>query len=758
MMGEFKRSPSKVWWGNDSDLEWRTSSSSPGSQDSGFSDSEIHQNAENDETAKGTLAQRIPKNIFKDLSNNNELNLSSNYKEKLTPNKNSPILTVGTAKTEKGHASEPTKKNRYMKYSPKVSRSLFTRKTYSNELVTNQYSENDGEYTNTNTKHSSASVSTIDGNASSVSDNTSLSEESSIEDLKSAPNLHLENEYSFQNFLNKSAPPILENYSDDEGVTAFNESYSDSECESELEDLFDDLDVPKHTSTPKTDGGMSRTRKGNLHMNLLLKLGKERVPPTHIEDETDDKAVVLWFHESRYRYDPECMISLQCKSIAAELNEKVSFLANSLTNKLKEILLHSNHIEAEWQKINSEENSTISDTENLIGIIMHFLKTYNKDLHTNIAKQHDDLRTADKTKLSKTLSHLYSIWQSVQKDICTEIVKVLLSKLEYPVSEMDLKATVTGITMVALRSQPLVEEFVKHDAIPMLLIQCEKSEGSSLRTLILRALSTMCCITPAVRHFEKYSGIQLVTDILEEDSRPEPERSEAVTLLAQVTAPWIEDNYSIRGLPDYTKRLVKSLTKFLKTTKCCQNLLLCTAALSNLSAMDTHNCIKYILLQNTIQELLEAIQHRGNTSVYILEQIASLIANVSAVESSRTALIEMKAPAALLCFLQVRNVGENVEKRLQQKAMIALSRLCGDQRAAKQIVEIGGVNKLVKLCREKEERFNSDAVLVAALASLRKIVETCGKDVISYQDSQELIEPKLLDSFLAYANQNESYV
>lgn len=43
-------------------------------------------------------------------------------------------------------------------------------------------------------------------------------------------------------------------------------------------------------------------------------------------------------------------------------------------------------------------------------------------------------------------------------------------------------------------------------------------------------------------------------------------------------------------------------------------------------------------------------------------------------------------------------------------------------------------------------------------ATLRKIADTCGTDILSVQDSQELVEPKLLDSFLAYSSQNESYV
>lgn len=349
---------------------------------------------------------------------------------------------------------------------------------------------------------------------------------------------------------------------------------------------------------------------------------------------------------------------------------------------------------------------------------MCFVKTHNRDLYICISKKRDDYKVRDKTVLVKNLNQLYNIWNSLQQDLCTEYVKRLMTKLEYPVSEIDLKATVSSLTMIALTEERLLEEFIKYDAVPMLLIHCEKCEGSSTRCLILRALSTLCCLAPAVRQFEKFSGIQLITDILEENSRPEPEHSEAVTVLAQITAPWVEDNYSIRGLPEYSKRLVKSLTKFLKNTKCCQNLLLCIAALANLSAMDAATTIKYLMTENSVKEILRTIQKRNDISVYILEQIASLIANVSAIEATREKLVDMRAPVALLCFLQVRNVDENIEKRLQQKVMIGLSRLCGDERAAQQIVEAGGVDKLVKLCREKDDRFNSDAVLVAALVSI----------------------------------------
>lgn len=71
---------------------------------------------------------------------------------------------------------------------------------------------------------------------------------------------------------------------------------------------------------------------------------------------------------------------------------------------------------------------------------------------------------------------------------------------------------------------------------------------------------------------------------------------------------------------------------------------------------------------------------------------------------------------------------EDVERRLQQKSVIALSRLCSDVEASKQVVENGGLNKLIQLCRERNERFSSDAVLVAALVSF--IVKTMLKVVL----------------------------
>lgn len=721
-MENFKRSPSKVWWGNE-DQSWRSSSSSPGSQDSGFSDSILHKN----DNLAVKPSEKLINDIYKEISTN-----SSNFKEKLTPSKtNSSLKTVKKEYflNREKCLSEPVRKNRYIKKSPKaIRRTLFeSANKYAENVLLDEQSEE-------------------------------FLSESSITSVKSLPN---PSRNIIENFddLSKTAPAILQNRfdcsfnSEDEGVTAF---YSDSD--DELKELFNgDLESPKHTSTPKNWGMERGPLRKKLPLNLYLKYQQERLPEFSLK--TDNASVLTWSKEIRKNFEAECMTTLQSKSITAELNEKIDHLANSITSDIRTIIAHSASIETEYQNLNREQHHICALCQSLAGNIMNFFKTYQKITHRSTTKLYDEIKASPPEKALQLVSTLFDKWQQIRRDVYFEHVKNLVSKVEDPISELSLRATVTGIIFIASRNEQIAEIFIENDLIPILLILCEKCEGSTVRCLLLRALATLCCTAQAVRHFEKYSGIQVITDILEEDARPEPERSEAATVLAQVTAPWIEDNNNIRGLQDHSKNLVKALTKFIKTTRCCQNLLLCAAALSNISSLDTLS-IKYIIYQDSIRNLLDSVNRKSHGNVYLLEQIACLIANTSAQEISRSYLSEVGASKALIYFLK-NNYGEefeHVERRLQQKAIIALSRLSSHQEAAKQIVESGGVELLVKLCRGKEDRFNSDAVLVAALATLRRIAESCGKEVLSCQDSQELVEPKLLDSFLAYSNQNESYV
>lgn len=284
-MSEFKRSPSKVWWGNDNH-EWREVSSSPGSQDSGFSDTETspHQMANKKcltpETARKSPTQRIPKDIFKkNSSGQSQQNLCVNYKEKSTPEKtklNGERLIKSDIKVTPNRiienvpsVTEPIRKHKYTKNSPKVSRSLFNSKykECKNILETNQYAK---EVHATSNTYPSSSVDATFADSYSYNSNTSQTSEDDTENYstKSLPVLK-ERENSPK--LNKTAPAVLENFSDYEKVTSFNNSLS-SDCESELECLFEKgLESPKYTSTPKVGlSGRMCQRRERLPLRLVL--------------------------------------------------------------------------------------------------------------------------------------------------------------------------------------------------------------------------------------------------------------------------------------------------------------------------------------------------------------------------------------------------------------------------------------------------------------------------------------------------------
>lgn len=64
--------------------------------------------------------------------------------------------------------------------------------------------------------------------------------------------------------------------------------------------------------------------------------------------------------------------------------------------------------------------------------------------------------------------------------------------------------------------------------------------------------------------------------------------------------------------------------------------------------------IKHMISCDTASVLMESIESRGpGASIYLLEQVATLLANLSAVDVARKQLTEINAPAALLYFLKM---------------------------------------------------------------------------------------------------------
>lgn len=126
--------------------------------------------------------------------------------------------------------------------------------------------------------------------------------------------------------------------------------------------------------------------------------------------------------------------------------------------------------------------------------------------------------------------------------------------------------------------------------------------------------------------------------------------------------------------------MVHFLTGLIGRTNSCETLLLSAAALANISFIEPQ-AVFILLEMDTANHLLIAVRKLGaRATVFLQEQVATLIANMAAVPETRSHLARHRAVGALLCFLQIKHspVQTSAElaaaERLQHKSAIALSR------------------------------------------------------------------------------------
>ena len=89
---------------------------------------------------------------------------------------------------------------------------------------------------------------------------------------------------------------------------------------------------------------------------------------------------------------------------------------------------------------------------------------------------------------------------------------------------------------------------------------------------------------------------------------------------------------------------------------------------------------------------------------------------------------------------------------------LSSARLCCVPSVCQELISLRGLAPLVRLCKEAGRRNYNDAVLVACLAVLRRVANHCGHAVFDSLQARDLIDPKLMDSFLEYSSKQESYV
>lgn len=76
------------------------------------------------------------------------------------------------------------------------------------------------------------------------------------------------------------------------------------------------------------------------------------MPPVHTHLGDVNGAVQMWMDQIRHNYEQECMTTLQCKSIVADLNSKVQQMAAEMVVEIRDVLGKSKAIVGEYLNLN----------------------------------------------------------------------------------------------------------------------------------------------------------------------------------------------------------------------------------------------------------------------------------------------------------------------------------------------------------------------------------------------------------------------
>ncbi|XP_017148749.2 LOW QUALITY PROTEIN: uncharacterized protein LOC108159728 [Drosophila miranda] len=398
------------------------------------------------------------------------------------------------------------------------------------------------------------------------------------------------------------------------------------------------------TSTPKTRS--KQPKKGH------------RAQTTPVES---------WMAGQRWNVDQEVMCTLQHKSIAQEAYKNFTITTSAVSKLVRQLQHQSLALQAYFERservLGGLQATTLPEAltgaGQLLGHLDDFVGTLERRAiffnETRVERrryeQHlEQIRTVSRdARYSLERQHyisLESLLEDVQllkrhtlitlRLIFERLVRVLVLSIEQSRCDLLLRAninmvaTLMGIDYDGFAS--LSDAFVQNEAVRTLLVIVLDHRQSSVRALALHALATLCCAPQAINQLGGCGGIEILRDILQVEAAGERgaiERREAVSLLAQITAAWHGPEHRVPGLRDCAESLVAGLADLLQPDCCAQTLLLCAAALNNLSRMEVTSHYS-IMSKEAIFRLIATLEHQScGISVFLYEQIVGMLHNMS---------------------------------------------------------------------------------------------------------------------------------
>uniref|UniRef100_A0A665WQ55 Uncharacterized protein n=1 Tax=Echeneis naucrates TaxID=173247 RepID=A0A665WQ55_ECHNA len=503
-------------------------------------------------------------------------------------------------------------------------------------------------------------------------------------------------------------------------------------------------------------------------------------------------SVQRWMEDLRHMTEVECMCVLQAKPIGVEEDSQQGELIvgssvgggdhvarNNLQTLLRRALVVSTELgkmfqrleKGRWQRVHSTAVRANCHVRSLVHEYSAARSTppemqkYEKSLLekcmelTNITER--CLHTDDEFFLKSMREHCRRTSMKGSAESLF-LAQVLIKQIESSDSVHTIGSAISNLLSLTQDGPQLCSIIAKEGAVVALFKICRQDRFKDLYAHALRTVASICCVEEGINQLDKVDGILCLADILTDDSSVEAARAEAAAVVAQITSPHHTSTQHLASFLESMHDIVTALIKLCESASCGEVFLLASAALANITFFDSMAC--EILLQlNAIHILLQACKDRQRVDTpYSKDQVVTILANLSVLEQCATEVLQEQGIERLLMLLGEKPSSSSPSEgaaceRVQQKAAVTLARLSRDSDVALTAIQLKAVPRLIELCRFPTERNNSDSVLVACLAALRRLAAGC-PDSIEAADHQQLIKPRLVDSFLLCSNMEESFV
>nr|XP_040140642.1 protein inscuteable homolog isoform X2 [Ictidomys tridecemlineatus] len=450
------------------------------------------------------------------------------------------------------------------------------------------------------------------------------------------------------------------------------------------------------------------------------------------------------------------VISTELRRIGQKLAQDRWARVHSMSVRLT---CHARSMVSEYSAVSRNSSQEMGQVEKLL---MEKCSELSAVTERCLQVENEHVLKSMKACVSETLSTLGQHFGHLLELALTREVQALVRKIDASDNIYTTESTTGNLFSLTQEGAPLCRIIAKEGGVVALFKVCRQDNFRCLYPQALRTLASICCVEEGVHQLEKVDGVLCLADILTDDSHSEATRAEAAAVVAQVTSPHLPFTQHLSSFLESMEEIVTALVKLCQEASSGEVFLLASAALANITFFDTMAC-EMLLQLNAIRVLLEACRDKQRVDTpYTRDQIVTILANMSVLEQCASDIVQENGVQLIVGMLSEKpRSGTPAEvaacERVQQKAAVTLARLSRDPDVAREAVRLSCMSRLIELCRSPSERNSSDAVLVACLAALRRLAGVCPEG-LQDSDFQQLVQPRLVDSFLLCSNMEESFV